>query len=83
MQLKNWGFHEALCTEGWKNMVFKSLRQNILIRVFLLTTTIAAFVYIGMVEELYIRSGYLLIIVLVQIVELIRYLNKSTRDLNS
>ena len=39
--------------------------------------------YIGVVQHLYIRSSYLIILFVVLLVELVRYLNKTTRDLNS
>ncbi len=39
--------------------------------------------YLAVVESLFIQSSYLAILFVIQIVELIRYLNKSTRDLNS
>jgi nitrogen fixation/metabolism regulation signal transduction histidine kinase len=64
-------------------MVFKSLQLNIIIRVLLIAVTIGGFMYIGVVQHLYIRSSYLVILFIVQLIELVRYLNKSARDLNS
>ena len=64
-------------------MVFKSLQLNIITRVLLLAGTMAVFMYLAVAEQLYIQSSYLIILLVIQIIEFIRYLNKSTRDLNS
>lgn len=64
-------------------MVFKSLRLNVIIRVLLLAITMAVFMYLAVVERSFIQSSYLIVLFVIQMVEFIRYLNKSTRDLNS
>ncbi len=49
----------------------------------LLAGTMAVFMYLAVAEQLYIQSSYLIVLSVIQIAEFIRYLNKSTRDLNS
>jgi len=49
----------------------------------LLTASISVLVYLAVVKQSYIQSSYLIVLLLAQILEFIRYANKTTRDLNS
>lgn len=60
-------------------MVFKNFRVNVIIRVLLLAVIVALLIYC-LYQQLYLRSIYIAIGLILAIVEFIRYVDKTNRD---
>ncbi|MEP2668196.1 MAG: ATP-binding protein [Cyclobacteriaceae bacterium] len=75
-------FQEVLYTVECSAMVFKNFRINVIIRVLLLVLIIATLSYC-LIHQLYLRSIYVAIALIIAIGELLRYVEKTNRDLTS
>lgn len=62
-------------------MGFKKFRFNIIIRVVLLVASLCGLAYLAILQQQYIKSVYVLLIVVLQVIELIWYVDKTNRDL--
>jgi len=63
-------------------MAFKNFRVNIIIRIILLTIIIGVFIYC-LYNQLFLRSVYVAIALIIALAEFIRYVEKTNRDLIS
>jgi nitrogen fixation/metabolism regulation signal transduction histidine kinase len=73
---------EPLYTGEWKNMVFKNYRLNIIIRVILLAATLFLIYYL-LNSKLFIAPVFLAVFAVFEVASLIRYLDKTNRELTS
>lgn len=63
-----------------KNMVFRKFRLNVVIRLILIAAAFGILIYYLFVSGRYIRSFYLGVFVILALVELFYYIDKSNRD---
>ncbi|HNP95809.1 MAG TPA: ATP-binding protein [Cyclobacteriaceae bacterium] len=63
-------------------MGFENFRLNVVVRIFTLSIILLALVYC-VYESLYLRSVYVVIALIISIIELIRYVDKTNRDLTN
>jgi nitrogen fixation/metabolism regulation signal transduction histidine kinase len=77
----NWEFPEQHSTIKLKNMVFNSFYINVLIRVILFGLTNFGFFYLLVTKQRFFSMVLLGILVIVQIVLLIQYVNTTNRNL--
>jgi two-component system, NtrC family, nitrogen regulation sensor histidine kinase NtrY len=73
---------EHLYTAGWKNMDFKNFRLNIVIRVVLLVVAIFLLFY-SIKSNFFVAPVIVAVIVIFQVASMIRYLDKTNRELTS
>lgn len=67
-------------TEKWQSMVFRSHRLRILVRILLICLIMAFSFYAVGQGEWYVASGVSIMIVIVLVVELFRFIDRSNRD---
>lgn len=77
----NWVYPELLCTEDWKNMVYKRFRFNCIFRVILISLTIFFFFYILFRTSLYAALFIVGVLFIYQTWALLHYVEKTNRDL--
>jgi two-component system nitrogen regulation sensor histidine kinase NtrY len=73
---------ELRYTAGWKNMGFKNYRLNIIIRIILMTATIFLLFY-TLKSNYFITPVIVAVVVIFQATSLIRYLDRTNRELTS
>jgi two-component system nitrogen regulation sensor histidine kinase NtrY len=78
----NLALQEHLYTEGLKNMGFKNYRLNIVIRVSLLVVTVFLLFY-SLKSNFFVAPVIVAVIVIFQVASMIRYLDKTNRELTS
>ncbi len=73
------------CTEEWKNTVYKmkKFRLRLIARILLLASALALFVVLLFVQQHYLRSVYAGILVVVMVVEMIFFVDKTNRDISA
>jgi nitrogen fixation/metabolism regulation signal transduction histidine kinase len=81
MRQKSWDYPGHLCIEDSKNMVFNRFRINCIVRILLIGASIYLFFFLLFRTSLYTALFILGIIILFQIFDLIRYVEKTNRDL--
>jgi nitrogen fixation/metabolism regulation signal transduction histidine kinase len=79
---KNLAFPEDHYTVECSDMAFKNFRINIILRVLILSLIIGVLTYC-LYNELFLRSIYVAITLIIIITELIRYVEKTNRDFTS
>ena len=63
--------------------ITKNFRINLLVRISILSVCIALFSYLVLVSHHYLRSAYLLIFIILTLIELIWYIERTNRDFNA
>ena len=81
MQPEIWALHGHLSIADWKNMVYKRFRIQCLIRVLVLTATVFLFLILLLNKALYATTILVGALVVVQIYSLIRFVEKTNRNL--
>lgn len=69
-------------TEEWRNMVYRNFRVNITIRIILFAITVILFFYF-VYSSTFLTPLFIFIIIVLQVYSLIRYVDKTNRDLAS
>ena len=72
---------ELLFTEDWKNMAYKTFRLNAIIRVIILSASIFLLFYLIFRTELYTTTVILGIVIILQVVSIIHYFEKTNKEL--
>lgn len=76
-----WG--AQLYTEKWKNMAFRNFKIQVILRSILIGLALFAFVFSIYQEKWYVTSGTLLVVAALLVADLIRYVEKTRRDISS
>lgn len=64
-------------------MIYKNFKVNVILRVLVICIFMALLMYFLIVEKRYLRSGYLAVFLLLSVLELLWYIDKSNRDFSS
>jgi two-component system nitrogen regulation sensor histidine kinase NtrY len=78
-----WDSPELHFIDGWKSMVFKNFRVNIILRVFLLCAVFYAFIHLISMTRLYATAVLVGLVILYQVYSLIRYVETTNRKLTT
>ena len=64
-------------------MIYKNFKVNVILRVLIICIFIALLMYFLILEKRYLRSGYLAVFLILSVLELLWYIDKSNRDFSS